>query len=335
MTQGINGNGSYNWTASTGANKPPAVATLPQSPTSVPFLVANWLSKPWAMSPEALNHYAEFAHDLATLAEQDADRRGRRIETRANNDTVAGDGKVRVVPLYGMLLPRADVFSEMCGLGTSLQKVVDAVRAAATDSRVEQIVLDIDSPGGPVSGVLEAAAELSEIRASTDTPITAISRYTCASSAYWIACASADEIVASPSSETGSIGVFSVHIDRSSAYSMEGLNIELVAAGKYKTEAADTSPLTAEARGHLQGKADYYYSAFLDAVAEARGASVRDVQDGYGQGRTLVAGDALKANLVDRVGAISDYLSPRANARQSAEPPDIAALITQAFEERE
>ena len=216
-------------------------------------------------------------------------------------------------------------------MGTALPSIVGAVRAATEDPRVQQVILDIDSPGGPVAGVMEAATELASIRAATDIPITALSRYVCASSAYWIACAAADKIVASPSSITGSIGVYAVHIDKSGAYEREGLNVELVSSGKYKVEAADNSALSTEARGAMQRKADYYYGAFLDVVAEARGASAGDVEAAYGEGRVLTAGDALKANLVDEIASIDQYLNPsRDEPRANADAPvNVAATLDQ------
>ena len=297
-----------------------------------PFAIATWLSNPWAMLPDAFYALAAVAK---AGAESFADAKSDLV-AQTDDEYIANRPQIRIVPAYGVLLPRQNLSMESMGLGTSLPGIVSAMRAAAEDPRVEHIILDVDSPGGPVAGVMEAARELEEIRAATDVPITAMSRYVCASSAYWIACAAADKIVASPSSLTGSIGVFSIHIDRSSAYEQEGLKVSLISAGKYKTELADTVELSDGARAGMQAKADYYYSAFLEAVAEARGASPREISAAYGEGRVLTAGDSLQANLVDEIKSIDQYLvQARENGRtRASEPVDVAAILDQALTKR-
>ena len=298
-----------------------------------PFAIATWLAHPWAIMPDELYTLAAFAGiDPKDFAEKPAGL----LSQTDDDEFPSRNPTIRVVPVYGVLLPRANLCMEMFGMGMSLPSVVSAVRAATEDPRVEQIILDIDSPGGPVAGVMEAGRELSGIRAATDIPITAISRYVCASSAYWIACAAADKIVASPSSLTGSIGVYAVHIDRSGAYEREGLNISVISAGKYKTEGSDAIPLDAEATAYMQRKADYYYTAFLETVAQARGASPADVAESYGEGRVLTAGDALEANIVDQIQSIDEFLNQsRDSGRMRASAPvDVAATLDEAWQHR-
>ena len=176
-------------------------------PRPNPFAIATWLANPWAMMPDAF--YA-----LAALVESGAAdftaARPNLVAQTDDDENPTPNPATRIVPAYGVLLPRPNLSMEMMGLGTSLQGIVNAVRAATEDQRVEQIILDVDSPGGPVAGVMEAAAQLSQAsgrRRTSRSPL--LSRYVCASSAYWIACAAADKIVASPSSLTGSIGVYS------------------------------------------------------------------------------------------------------------------------------
>ena len=86
----------------------------------------------------------------------------------------------------------------------------------------------------------------------------------------------------------------------------------------------------------MQRKADYYYGAFLDVVAEARGTSAGDVEAAYGEGRVLTAGDALKANLVDEIASIDQYLNPsRDEPRANADAPvNVAAILDQAWQHR-
>ena len=179
-------------------------------------------------------------------------------------------------------------------------------------------MLDIDSPGGEVAGCIESAMTLESIRANASKPIVAVSNYLCASAAYWIACSAAHEIVASPSSITGSIGVVAAHEDASGFYEQVGVKVEFITAGEFKAEGNDAEPLSNEGRAHIQSQVDYFYGLFTQAVANSRGASQADVENGYGRGRVLTAKAALQSNLVDRIEPIGATIlrlaSPQARA---------------------
>jgi ClpP class serine protease len=55
---------------------------------------------------------------------------------------------------------------------------------------------------------------------------------------------------------------------------------------------------------------------FVKSVAKNRGTSQAAVRDGYGQGRSLLATDAVKQNLADRVGTFDDVLGEALGRRQ-------------------
>src|SRR5581483_8663120 len=90
------------------------------------------------------------------------------------------------------------------------------------------------------------------------------------SAAYWLA-SQAHEIVASPSSEVGSVGVYQLHRDVSKAMDAAGVKHTLVSAGKYKVEGNPYEPLAGEARDAVQQVVDDYYGMFVKAVADGRG----------------------------------------------------------------
>ena len=64
-----------------------------------------------------------------------------------------------------------------------------------------------------------------------------------------------------------------------------------------------------EARDFLQGQVDSVYSLFVKAVAQQRGVSSGSVREGMGQGRSLLATDAVKAGLADRLGTLDSVLA--------------------------
>jgi hypothetical protein len=129
-----------------------------------------------------------------------------------------------------------------------------------------------------------------------------------ASAAYYLSC-QATEVVVSPSSLTGSIGVYSAHEDYSAADEKAGVKVTLISAGKYKTEGNMYEPLSDDARSAMQGLVDSFYGKFVKAVARGRGVSQSAVRDGFGQGRVVTAEDAVKFKLADRVDTLDEVLA--------------------------
>ena len=206
-------------------------------------------------------------------------------------------GVIQVLPLYGVLIPKANLMADMSG-ATSLQRWGRAFQTAVDDPDIGAILIDVDSPGGMVDGVPELAAQMRAARGSK--PITAIANTDAASAAVWLAM-QADELVVTPSGQVGSIGVFSAHDDVSAAMAAVGVKRTLISAGKYKTEGNPYEPLSEEALAHIQETVDDYYAMFVGDVAKGRGVDAAAVRAGYGEGRMLTAKRALKAGMVDRI----------------------------------
>ena len=267
-------------------------------------------AQPWAIQLEKLDAILAFLEVKAsggfTSAEVLAELRAQNaaIQARAKSAT-GGTGAVAVIPIYGTVCHRADLFSEYSG-GTSCESIAKQLRAALADPAVSAIVLDIDSPGGPVDGIAELADEIYKARGKK--PITAIADTLCASAAYWIGC-SATQFVCTPSGMVGSIGVYDVHQDLSKALEMAGEKMTFIAAGKYKVERNPAEPLSEEARQAMQNRVDEYYSMFTRAVARGRNAKVEDVRNGFGEGRAVTAQQAVKLGMVDRVATLDEVLA--------------------------
>jgi len=210
-----------------------------------------------------------------------------------------------VLPLVGTIIPRMDMFAESSG-AVSIQRFQNMFRQSLADDEIDNIIIDIDSPGGQVSGVQEMADEIFDSRGQK--PITAVANTLAASAAYWIATA-ADEIVVTPSSEVGSIGVFAIHEDLSKMLDQVGVKMSLISAGKYKTEGNPFEPLGDEAREAIQQRVLEYFDAFTAGVARNRGVSQFRVNDGFGQGRVLGAEEAVKEGMADRVATLDETIS--------------------------
>lgn len=227
------------------------------------------------------------------------------------------NGSVAIVPVQGVIQPAPNALLRFFGIETTTpDSVASAIQEALDAPDVEAIVLDVDSPGGSVSALPEAVTRIEALRASAKVPIVAMSRYLMASAAYWLAASAAHQVVVSPSSLTGSIGVLTYHIDASALYEMVGLNISIIHAGRYKAELSDTVPLSDEARAHLQAHVDYYYEDFVGSVARSRRMSASAVRDGMADGRVQVAREAVAVGMADRVEDMDALMARLAMPRQ-------------------
>jgi capsid assembly protease len=215
-------------------------------------------------------------------------------------------GAVAVICLTGLITPRGSILSLLFGgRRGGLTRFREEFNEALDDPSIGAIVLDIDSPGGQVSLVTECAAEIRAARGQK--PIIAIANTLCASAAYWIA-AQADKVVATPSGRVGSIGVVAIHLDWSSANQQMGVVPTYVTAGKYKAERNEDAPLSENAEAAMQGEVDEIYARFLADVAAGRKTTAGTVEEGYGEGRVLLAAPALKAGLIDQIATIEEVV---------------------------
>lgn len=283
------------------------------------FLIAELARQPWALEPTALGVMADvlgrWAHGTrldehaieAAVGSAPMATRARRQDA---TDVRAG---VAVLPLFGVLAHRAHMVSQVSGAGgTSAELFGRALAEALDNPAVRAIVIDVDSPGGSVSGTLEAAEKIFEGRARK--PIIAVANAMAASAAYWIASA-ATELVVTPSGSVGSIGVLAVHEDRSARNAAQGIKLSFIHAGKYKVEGNSAEPLSADARTEIARMVDQAYAKMTAAIGRYRGRAAADVREHFGQGRMVTALDALKAGMVDRIATLEDTIL-RASSRR-------------------
>lgn len=174
------------------------------------------------------------------------------------------------------------------------------LRRALVDPSVRAIDLVIDSPGGSVLGLPETADAIHQVNKVK--PVNARVVGIAASAAYWLA-SQASSITLTLSGEVGSVGVLDLHADISKALENAGVKLTAVTAGEHKTERAPFTPLTEDARAHMQAGVDRWYGDFLSAIRRGRGARV-SASSSYGGGRMLSAREALAAGMVDFVSSL-------------------------------
>jgi signal peptide peptidase SppA len=219
----------------------------------------------------------------------------------------SGGGKVAIIPLAGIITPRGGLMSMLMGGSYwGLMGFREELREAANDEEVATIVLAVDSPGGLVDLVPETAAEVAEVAAQKK--VVAVATTEICSAAYWIT-SQASEIIASPSSKVGSVGVFLCHQELSRMAEEEGVTITTFRFGQFKAEGNIYEQLTDAAKEHLQGIVDTVGGMFINDVAAGRGVSAADVEANYGEGRAFYAAAAVEMGLADGVGTLEQVVA--------------------------
>ncbi len=246
-------------------------------------------------------------HDGTDMrAFSDADEKAQRVPDPAAATATGGNspGAVGVINITGVIAEHARQVEGVSGpQGTSCERIALALRQALADPNIGSIVLRIDSPGGSVFGVQALADEIYAARGKKR--LVAQANSLMASAAYWIGSA-AEEIVASPGSQIGSIGVVALHEDVSAQAEMMGVKYTFIYAGKRKVEGNALEPLTADAQANIQADVDAYYRDFVRAVARNRNVKVSDVVNGFGEAATLKDGQAVASGLADRVATFEE-----------------------------
>lgn len=214
-------------------------------------------------------------------------------------------GRVAVLPVFGTLIQRAGFMEQMSG-ATDPADISAQFDAFMKDEEVGAIVLQVDSPGGVVFGIQELADKIYNARDKKR--IVGVADGYAASAAYKILSA-ASEVYVSPSSLTGSIGVYQMHIDVSKFEEKEGVKTTLVSAGKYKVEGNPFEPLGEEAAAAIQSEVNVYYDKFVSTVARNRGVSAKEVRNGFGEGRVLTAEKAVSEGLANKVASFEEVIS--------------------------
>lgn len=234
----------------------------------------------------------------AEVGEEDADdlsRTGFPNYLRATGPELPGSGdRVAVVVAQGVIQ-----MGDQSRGSVGSDSTAGLIRRAREDDAVKAIVLRVDSPGGSAfaSEVIRQELELAQ---TAGKPVVASMGGVAASGGYWIS-ATADEIWASPTTITGSIGVFSMIPGLEESFSSIGITRDGVGSSALSDSYDLFSGVTERMGTILQATVDHTYERFLNLVARGRDMPVEDV-DAVGQGRVWTGRKALELGLVDGLG---------------------------------
>lgn len=211
---------------------------------------------------------------------------------------------VAVIGVVGSLVNRGGWIGAYSGM-TSYEGLKFQIGAAARDTSVSSILLDMDSPGGEAVGAFEAG---DAVRAAAQIKeVIAVVNGMAASAAYAIA-AQASRIVTTQSGISGSIGVVMLHADYSNKLHQAGIVPTMIFAGARKVDGNPYEKLTAEVKGELSAEINRFYDLFVSGVAVGR-SGMTDQSIRATEARTYIGADAVAVGLADAVGSFESVLS--------------------------
>jgi len=208
------------------------------------------------------------------------------------------DARVGIVVASGEILDGHQPPGTIGGESTA-----DLLRQARYDTTVKAVVLRVDSPGGSMFASEQILREVQALRKAGKPVVVSMSTYA-ASGGYYIS-AAANQIFASPTTLTGSIGVFSVVPTFQHTLEKLGVKVDGIGTTPLAGDMRMERTLGPAARQILQTSVEHAYAEFLMRVSEGRKKSVTDV-DKIAQGRVWAGVDAQRIGLVDTLGGLKD-----------------------------
>jgi protease-4 len=185
--------------------------------------------------------------------------------------------------------------------GNSFSKLLER---ALNDKQVKAVVIRIDSPGGSAFASEKIRQQILALK-EADKKVVVSMGSVAASGGYWIASA-ADHIIASPTTLTGSIGIFGMFASADKALNKFGIYNDGVGTSELST-LNPTRALNPDLADILQMGIEHGYQQFLQVVAQGRGLTTAEV-DKVAQGRVWTGVDALSLGLVDQLGNLDSAI---------------------------
>ncbi|MEM9805269.1 MAG: signal peptide peptidase SppA [Cyanobacteria bacterium P01_D01_bin.56] len=188
----------------------------------------------------------------------------------------------------------------------------DTLRQARNDDDIQSVVLRVNSPGGSAIASEVIAREV-ELLAEQKPVIVSMGNYA-ASGGYMIS-APGDQIFATPSTITGSIGVYGLRLNFKEIANRNGVTWDIIKTAKLADLDTISRPQSEDELKLQQGFVNTLYDRFLTLVSEGRELPKEKINQ-VAQGRVWSGSDAKSASLVDQMGGLNDAIAAAAEAAE-------------------
>ncbi|MFA7057096.1 MAG: signal peptide peptidase SppA [Candidatus Cloacimonadales bacterium] len=212
-----------------------------------------------------------------------------------------GLDKVAVIYTTGSIISGKGQTGKSIGSETTSK----AIRKARLDSSVKGVILRVDSGGG---SALASHIIAEEIRLCAQVkPVIALMSGVAASGGYYIS-TWADEIIAEPTTITGSIGVIGIIPNFTRMSSKIGVNWSEFKFGDNSTLGSVTREWTQNEQDMFSNFIKSSYDRFVNTVATSRGKSYAEI-NAVAMGQVWTGNQALSIGLVDKLGGFETALT--------------------------
>jgi protease-4 len=227
-------------------------------------------------------------------------------ETELSRDSLFALDKIALIDVTGTIQNATGV--QFFGEGEHpVSLLLEQFDKARRDPFVKAVILRINSPGGTVVASELMHDEITHFKKSGK-PVVAVMMDVAASGGYYIACA-CDEIVAQPSTVTGSIGVIMLMFDVSGTMNLIGVKSDAITSGVHKDSGSPFRTMRPEERQLFENVVKDMYERFLKVVDEGRPALDETKVRALADGRIYTANQALELGLIDRIASLRDTIA--------------------------
>jgi len=233
------------------------------------------------------------------------DRQGL-VETELMRDSIFAVDKIAIIDVTGMILnaPAPGLFG---GREHPVSLFLEQLDKARRDRRVKAVILRINSPGGGVVATRLMYDEIKHFKKGGK-PVVAVMMDVAASGGYYIACA-CDDIVAQPSTITGSIGVRMQMFDLVGTMKMIGVTGDAIVSGKHKDSGSLFRSMRPDEREIFQTIIDEMFDRFVSVVVEGREKLDESAVRSLADGRVYTATQAVELGLIDRIATLRETIA--------------------------
>lgn len=229
------------------------------------------------------------------------------LSVTASHPLLLADNKIGIIVAKGKILNGSQPAGEIGGESTS-----ELLRKARFDDSIKAVVLRVDSPGGSAFASEQIRQEVLALKAANKPIVVSMGSYA-ASGGYWIS-ASADYIYATPTTLTGSIGIFGMVTTFEDSLASIGVHTDGVATSDWAGFSV-TKGMSPEIGAVIQRHIERGYKDFISLVATERDMSLEQV-DSIAQGRVWTGRKALELGLVDGIGDLQNAVTHAAELAQ-------------------
>ena len=224
---------------------------------------------------------------------------------------LSGEGrdKILLVEISGVLTSAkpSGVFDRFFARLSLPARFKEELAKAADDEAVKAVVFRINTPGGTVTASDILYHEIQELKKTRKIPVVASIMDLGTSGGYYVAMA-ADQVVAHPSSVTGSLGVIMLTLNASGLMEKIGVRADAVTSGPHKDMGSPFRTMTEQDRAIFQGVIDNFYDRFLRVIEQGRPNLKPETIRQLADGRIYSATQAKDYGLVDVIGYLDDAL---------------------------